>query len=89
MTLEGLDCWDDYPMEHGCICGNDCEPPVRLDPKPYYVTEADEGQPDGGRYTVEEVSKSAGEGEWGGIVYNLATWKPRPGYAQNREDYAA
>lgn len=27
MSAEGLDCWDDYPMEHGCICGNDCEPP--------------------------------------------------------------
>lgn len=32
MSTEGLDCWDDYPMEHGCICGNDCEPRgVRLD----------------------------------------------------------
>lgn len=28
MNLEGLDCWDDYPMEHGCICGNDCAPPA-------------------------------------------------------------
>ncbi len=27
MNLEGLDCWDDYPIEHGCICGNDCQPP--------------------------------------------------------------
>jgi len=36
MTLEGLDCWDDYPMEHGCICGNDCAPPpLRPDPEPY------------------------------------------------------
>lgn len=24
---EALECWDDFPMEHGCICGNDCEPP--------------------------------------------------------------
>lgn len=28
MILEGLDCWDDYPVEHGCICGNECDPPV-------------------------------------------------------------
>lgn len=27
MDLEGLFCWDDYPYEHGCICGNDCDPP--------------------------------------------------------------
>jgi len=26
---EALDCWDDYPMPHGCVCGNDCEPPAR------------------------------------------------------------
>lgn len=25
---EALDCWDDYPYEHGCICGNNCEPPA-------------------------------------------------------------
>lgn len=24
---EALECWDDFPMEHGCVCGNDCEPP--------------------------------------------------------------
>lgn len=28
MSTEALDCWDDYPMEHGCVCGNDCEPPA-------------------------------------------------------------
>lgn len=87
MTDETLDCWGDYPMEHSCICGNDCAARVYLDPKPYYVVEADEGQPDGGRYTVEEVNKSSGEGEWGGVIYNLATWKPREGYAQDRKDY--
>lgn len=27
MNLEDLDCWDDFPMVHGCVCGNDCEPP--------------------------------------------------------------
>lgn len=72
MTLEGLD----------------CAPRVYLDPKPYYVEEAEEGQRDGGRYTVAEVSESAGEGEWGGIIYGLAQWRPREGYSQNREDYA-
>lgn len=36
MNLEGLDCWDDYPYEHGCICGNDCPPPtLPLDPMPF------------------------------------------------------
>lgn len=74
-------------MSPGCVCGNECSPPVRLDPKPYYVVETDEGQPDGGRYTITEVDKSAGEGEWGGTLYNLAQWKPRPGYAQDRKDY--
>lgn len=27
MSTEGLYCWDGYPIEHGCICGNDCPPP--------------------------------------------------------------
>lgn len=36
MNPEGLDCWDDYPYEHGCICGNDCPPPpLPLDPAPW------------------------------------------------------
>ena len=88
MNLEGLTCWDDYPMEHGCICGNDCAPPpLPLDPYPWYVEEADEGRPPFGRYTIKQVSESADEGEWGGVVYNLAKWRPRPGYSQNREDY--
>lgn len=34
MSAEGLDCWDNYPMEHGCICGNDCEPPAHFDRSP-------------------------------------------------------
>lgn len=28
---EALDCWDDFPYEHGCICGNDCKPPCEHD----------------------------------------------------------
>ena len=34
MSLEGLDCWDDYPMEHGCVCGNDCPPPSLPEAEP-------------------------------------------------------
>lgn len=86
MILEGLDCWDDYPYEHGCICGDDCPPP--LDPYPWYVVEADEGKPPFGRYTHADYNESAAEGEWGGAVYNLAEWAPREGYSQDRSDYA-
>jgi hypothetical protein len=61
---------------------------IPLDPKPYYVAEVDEGQgPDAGRYTVEAVRESANDGEWGGIVYNLASLAPRRDYSQNKEDY--
>lgn len=70
MNLEGLDCWDDYPMEHGCICGNDCAPPVHLDPEPW-VSEA------GNRYPVDQHR-----------AFGVATFSPRPGYSQNKEDYA-
>lgn len=92
MNIEGLDCWDDFPVEHGCICGNDCPPPVRLDPKPWSVEEAltpdNQGSHDAGRYTVADVKDNAAEGEWGGIIYNLDVWSPRPGYSQNQEDYS-
>lgn len=28
MSLEGHSCWEDCDEgPHGCICGNDCEPP--------------------------------------------------------------
>lgn len=57
-------------------------PDLPLDPEPWYVDEA------GSRFTHDQVMESAGEGDHGGIVYNLAEWKPRPGYAQFREDYA-
>jgi hypothetical protein len=69
MNLEGLDCWDDFPMEHGCICGNDCEPPVRLDPEPY-------------RNTLNGSRQSRRYG------LGLERFAPRPGYSQNKEDYA-
>jgi len=60
-----------------------------LDPLPYYVEEADEGQrPDAGRYSIKDWSESAGMGEWGGIIYNLAVWKPREEYAQGKPAYA-
>lgn len=72
MNLEGLDCWDDYPMEHGCICGNDCPPPVRLDPEPWtsHHGRHDEPDPAGWDFDVK------------------FTFQPRPGYSQNKEDYA-
>lgn len=40
---EALDCWDNYPMEHGCICGNECEPPSWHDAKPVPTPEHDHG----------------------------------------------
>lgn len=60
-----------------------------LDPKPWYVEEADEGRHDEqGRYSMDVYRKSAEEGEYGGPIYGLAVWKPRPGYEQNKEKYA-
>jgi hypothetical protein len=61
---------------------------IPLDSKPYYVVEEDEGQgPDAGRHTVDEVRESAGMGEYGGIIYNLASFAPRRDYSQKQEDY--
>lgn len=74
MNLEGLDCWDDYPMEHGCICGNDCEPPARM------RATWSAGSPIDGtelRMAYEPTVPM----EW-------AIFDPRPGYSQNKEDYA-
>lgn len=56
------------------------EPP--LDPEPWYVVEVER------RYTTEQYAESASDGEHGGIIYNIAQWKPREGYAQNQEDYS-
>lgn len=34
--LEGHDCWEDCDEgPHGCVCGNDCTPPLRFDPSAY------------------------------------------------------
>lgn len=74
MNLEGLDCWDDYPMEHGCICGNDCPPPpLPLDPLPWV------GMTDQGPFRSSTHSTLREETD---------AFKPRPGYSQNPEDYA-
>lgn len=33
MSTEGHFCWEDCDEgPHGCICGNDCEPPTLTDP---------------------------------------------------------
>jgi hypothetical protein len=56
--------------------------PAPLDPEPWWVDEAER------RYSHGDVMKSAGQGEWGGTLYNLARWMPRDGYSQDREDYA-
>lgn len=80
MNLEGLYCWNDYPMEHGCICGNDCPPPaLSLDPKPY-VTYANERRTDVRSATWDIQSH-------GGTEY-VRVFQPRPQYSQNEEDYA-
>lgn len=73
MNPEALDCWEDYPMEHGCICGNDCPPPpLPLDPHPYMYA-------DGVHVSAPWVRKRP---PWG-----MARFAPRPGYSQNQEDY--
>lgn len=71
MYDEALDCWDDYPMEHGCICGNDCPPPpLPLDPMPWVY------EP----YALSEIEHHH--------IAHFSRFEPRPGYSQNREDYA-
>lgn len=38
MNTEGHCCWENCDEgPHGCICGNDCPPPI-LDPEPYRNT---------------------------------------------------
>ena len=54
---------------------------VLLDPQPWRLD--CDGDP---RYQYPEVQHDGSE--WGGTVYNLAKWAPRPGYSQNQEDYA-
>lgn len=54
----------------------------KLDPEPYYVDES------GTRYSVAEIRASQNDGsEYGGVIYNLANFAPRPGYSQRQEDY--
>ena len=73
MSAEGLDCWGDYPMEHGCICGNDCAPPrLPLDPAPWTSHHGRHDEPDPA---------------WWDFDVEFA-FQPRSGYSQNREDYA-
>ncbi len=61
---------------------------VPFDPFPWYVEEADEGKfPGQGRYTMDQYIESANEGEHGGNIYNLAVWKPDPGYEQDQRKY--
>ena len=45
---------------------------ANVDPKPYYVEESDS------RHSVAEVREDSGKGEYGGMVYNLAAFRPRP-----------
>lgn len=55
----------------------------KLDPKPYYLVESDDGTEDSGRYTVEQIANSEGNS----ALYNLAEWAPRPGYYQDASWY--
>lgn len=74
MTLEGHFCWDDCDEgPHGCICGNDCKPPVYLDPEPYTDGETRRAKPFGAYLPVGQLT---------------SYFAPRPGYSQNKEDYA-
>ena len=62
-----------------------------LDPKPYYVEEADENsegpESGAGRYSREAYVADSEQGEYGGTMYNLARFMPRAGYEQREEDY--
>lgn len=62
-----------------------------LDPKPYYVIEADEkdeGPESGaGRYTRAAYVEDMNQGEYGGTMSNLARFLPRKGYEQDEACY--
>lgn len=57
---------------------------MNLDPTPWIVEEIDEYE---ARYSTEEYLKDSMKGDWGGHIYNLALFRPRPGYSQDRKDY--
>jgi hypothetical protein len=63
---------------------NEGDVPVHLDPKPWFVEEAvptpDEPGSFDGRYSYDDWYATD-------IVENLAVWKPRQGYVQEREAY--
>ena len=81
--LTALDEYEHNPVEENFWDDRTTPAPtLPLDPAPWWVEEAPRK-----RYTHAEVRASAGEGEYGGIIYNLAAWRPREGYNQNREDY--
>lgn len=95
MNIEGLDCWDDYPMEYGCICGNDCASPrtkvgqYRGNRPPdsaerARVRELLAPPTDPFPFAVGPV-RLAYPGTLNG---SKTQFDPRPGYNQNREDYA-
>jgi len=85
MSTEALDCWDDYPMEHGCICGNDCAPPsLPLDPHPYvwsWHSPANRARTDTEMYRKGVNARMV-------ELFSDYVFEPRPGYSQDREDYA-
>lgn len=102
---EPLDCWDDYPMEHGCICGNDCAPPewmrkmwARENGAPC-VCGAPFDSPECRSRAHLRGPQAALDPEpyvWSGTKLRTrikhdgeaVDFDPRPGFSQNKEDYA-
>lgn len=92
MSTEGLDCWDDYPMEHGCICGNDCAPRATVEfmgqpamnPKFNHAASAPRAlDPLPWLNTSTQRVQRKAQGDRYDDMF-----KPREGYSQDRKDYA-
>lgn len=57
--------------------------PKNLDPTPWWVGELET------RYSHRDIVESARDQEGcGTTLYELAEWKPRPGYPQHQDDYS-
>lgn len=85
MSTEGHFCWEECDEgPHGCICGNDCSPPrLPLDPYPWrYWSPYEQSE-------VREVRyQSQVDGFRDSQTAGPIAFRPRPGYSQERKDYA-